>query len=505
MGRASTASYVLTCELLSNAHERKILDKKLNIGRQIYNSCLGEALKRLRKVQADKEYREVLGALMEFKNAKSKEDKAEKKRLSIRLSDIERSYGYSEYALHNFVKEGQKHFLDTKTVTKAGKPKQGLHIGSLEAQVLATRAFRAVKKLHYHEAEKVYFKRYGESISIENKNNVTGLRYVDGHVLWGELKLSLKVKRNDLYMQYALMDKTKYIRILKREIRGKERFFVQLIQEGIPPVKERKKGTGGVGLDIGPSTIAMVSDEAVELRELAPGIVADSKKLRRAERAMDRSKRATNPDNFDQNGVVKKGSRNWIYSNRYQKLRARRKELHRKIAAGRKQSHEILANEILAQGDDIRVETMRFQGLQKRAKETTRNQKNGKINKKKRFGKSIGNHAPAMFLSILERKLAYEGLELKKVDTFELKASQFNHVTGEYQKKLLSERWNDIGGRKIQRDLYSAFLIGNTNKDLCSVNVEECNRRWEVFVRLHDREVERVRKSGSKALGWYVA
>lgn len=165
----------------------------------------------------------------------------------------------------------------------------------------------------------------------------------------------------------------------------------------------------------------------------------------------------------------------------------------------------MLVNEVLACGNNIKVETMRFQGLQKRAKQTTRNQKNGKINKKKRFGKSIGNHAPAMFLSILERKLAYEGEILKKVDTFELKASQFNHVTGEYQKKQLSDRWNEIDGHKVQRDLYSAFLIENANEDLCSVNVEECNRKWEGFVRLHDEEVERIRCSGNKALKWYVA
>ena len=67
----------------------------------------------------------------------------------------------------------------------------------------------------------------------------------------------------------------------------------------------------------------------------------------------------------------------------------------------RKQSHNKLANHILSLGNDIYVETMNYKGLQARAKNTTIN-KNGKFNKKKRFGKSLANRAPAMLLTILD-------------------------------------------------------------------------------------------------------
>lgn len=72
---------------------------------------------------------------------------------------------------------------------------------------------------------------------------------------------------------------------------------------------------------------------------------------------------------------------------------------------------------------------MRVQSLQKRAKKTTRNRKNGKINRKKRFGKSIANHAPARFLTIIDRELGCQGLSIRKIDTYDTKASQVNHVT----------------------------------------------------------------------------
>ena len=124
----------------------------------VYNSCLGEAFKRHKRVKADKKYRTLLS------ESKSKErDK--------QLSDLRLVYGFSEYALHDFVKAVQSKFKE--------------NIGSFEAQKLATRAFQTVEKLHYGKAKKVHFKAFGDDISVENKSNTTGLRYADGHILWG--------------------------------------------------------------------------------------------------------------------------------------------------------------------------------------------------------------------------------------------------------------------------------------------------------------------------------
>jgi len=220
---------------------------------------------------------------------------------------------------------------------------------------------------------------------------------------------------------------------------------------------------------------------------------------------MDRSRRAANPENFKEDGTIVKGRKTWSYSKRYKKLAAKRKELYRKMAVKRKQSHEILANKVISIGLDIRVENMSYKGLQKRARKTTHNQKNGRLNKKKRFGKSLGNRAPAMFLSILERKLGYYGRKLKKVDTKSLKASQFNHLTGTCTKKELKDRWNLINNRKVQRDLYSAFLIANTNEQLNAVDLTQANQWYVRFLELHDLEIKRLRQSNSKTLTWFVA
>lgn len=209
---------------------------------------------------------------------------------------------------------------------------------------------------------------------------------------------------------------------------------------------------------------------------------------------MDRSRRATNPDNYNEDGTIKKqGNKKivWNKSNHYIRYQNQLKELNRKQADVRKYQHECLANEIISLGNNIYVEKMNFQGLAKRSTKTEKNEK-GRFKKKKRFGKSIANRAPSMLLGIIDRKLSYYGKRLVKIDTFSAKASQFNHFDGTYNKKNLSQRWNDFNGVRVQRDLYSAFLIMNVASDLKSFDIDKCNRRFENFYRLHNLEVERL-------------
>jgi len=90
------------------------------------------------------------------------------------------------------------------------------------------------------------------------------------------------------------------------------------------------------------------------------------------------------------------------------------------------------------------------------------------------------------------------GKELIKVNTKEVKASQYNHLNGEYSKKKLSQRWNDLDGMKVQRDLYSAFLIQHIADDHKSIEQEMCKEDFEKFMVLHDKEIERLRNTTLK-------
>ena len=136
---------------------------------------------------------------------------------------------------------------------------------------------------------------------------------------------------------------------------------------------------------------------------------------RKRSRSMDRSRRTTNPSNYNADGTIRKGIRlQWTYSARYDRLRKKRKELYRKRAVLIKMSHETLANEILERSTTVICETMNYRALQTRSKNTTRNARNGKFTRKLRFGKALANHAPSMFERILDQKLHYIGKELAR-------------------------------------------------------------------------------------------
>ena len=125
-------------------------------------------------------------------------------------------------------------------------------------------------------------------------------------------------------------------RLIRKTIRGKVEYYLQLVMKGIPPQK-REVIEGEVGLDIGISTLAAVSDQEVMIEEFCEGLDMLEKEKRLILRKMDRSRRATNHHKYNDDGTFKKGNKDkWIRSKRYWKNLFELKEICRKLAAKRK-------------------------------------------------------------------------------------------------------------------------------------------------------------------------
>ncbi len=471
----STPSYVLTLRLKTEPFQEDILDKRFEISRKIYNACVNELYKRYRAMQQSKSYQ------------KAKKMKKGKERNAI-FSELNTQFGLTEYSIHAFLTPMNQRF--------------NKNIDSQAGQKIGTRAFQAFKKMMFGEAKKVYFKRYGEMESVEGKSNKTGIRFTNNILTWKGLSIPVIIRKQDAYAHLALQDKVKYVRIKREFLKGKYTYYAQLVLEGVPPQSynseglKQQVGIGRVGIDIGTSTVAVCSEKQTMLTVLAPNVVNYEKAIQRIQRKMDRSKKVTNPLKYKDDGTINRGNREkWVYSNRYVKLRNQYRELHRKNRMIRKQDHETLSNQLLSMGDTFFVETMSFKGLQKRSKNTEKNKK-GRFKKKKRFGRTLSNRAPSMLLSCIERKLNYHGLELKKVNTTKVKASQYNHFDDTYTKKTLNKRWNDFGGIKVQRDLYSAFLLMNIvdDKHLDRINRDLCFKTFDLFLKNHDELINNLKK-----------
>ncbi|MEA1975724.1 MAG: hypothetical protein U9N10_09315 [Bacillota bacterium] len=46
-----------------------------------------------------------------------------------------------------------------------------------------------------------------------------------------------------------------------------------------------------------------------------------------------------------------------------------------------------------------------------------------------------------------------------------------------------------MDGKKIQRDLYSAFLIMNVKPNLKEIDRDLCNKHYEEFLENHNKEI----------------
>ena len=324
----------------------------------------------------------------------------------------------------------------------------GDHLSSNETQKAALRAFQAVQRHAFGTSGRPRFKRFGEIRSVEGKTNKAGIRFTGDAVEWSGLKLPIPLAPNDPWQAAALTRKTKYCRLIRREIRGVERWSVQMIQEGKPPVKHIA-ADGVVGLDLGPSTIATVSGGYAALERFCPTVEQPWREMRRIERGMDRSRRATNPGNFSADGTVKRGKKHWNRSGRYQRLAMKRRERERRLAAERKRTHGELANRILALGRTVKTEKLSYRSFQKC------------------FGRSVKVRGPGLFVAGLRRKTLAAGGELVEFSTRSTRLSQFDHTTGDYLKKPLSLRVHVLrdGSGTVQRDLYSAFLARFVSQD----------------------------------------
>lgn len=482
----TVTNFVVQFPLKTEKYQEDILDKRFEIGRQIYNSLVNITQKRYTEMIKTKKYRNLLSQLSG--------DKTKDKSIWKQIKEIRKQYGMSEYSFYKDVQKLQHHFSE--------------NIDSFTAQKIVSTLWSAYEKLFFGNGNKIHYKKYSTLNSLEGKSNSTGIRFKDDAILWNGLKMPVVIDYDNYYENQALKSEIVYCRIIRKFVRNKYKYYVQIVFKGTPPIKVDNEtgevkhyiGDGDVGIDIGTSTIAYSSATDVKILELANKVQDIEDEKRELLRKMDRSRRVTNPNNYNEDGAVQKqGNKKmvWNKSNHYIKYQNKLKELYRKQSDVRKYQHECLANQIISLGDTIYVEKMNFSGLAKKSTKTEKNDK-GRFKRKKRFGKSIANRAPSMLLSIIDRKLSYYGKRLIKIDTWSAKASQFNHFDGTYNKKMLSQRWNDFNGIKVQRDLYSAFLIMNTVYDLKSFDIDKCNERFENFHKLHNLEVERL--TGQKNL-----
>ena len=430
--KSTTPSFVLELALRVDSLDDRILWRKLEFGRQLYNATLNTAFGLAAQMKQTKAWRETAAM------PKGSDRNA-------RFREIRKIWRLTEYGFNEIIKEHRE---------ASGRKSE---IGINEAQKLATACFRAVERWLLHLGGRPRFKSARRGLhSLEGKTNKTGLKWkADERCLdWCGRKYRALQNQCDDYIREALADPTdpakkkrvKYVRLLHRRIEGRRRWFIQLVLEGLPPVK-RIPAPKSVEMSIDPgiSTMTCLStDGFAEKFALASKCAWHWKEVRRLQRKLDRSRRAMNPQNFNDNDTVKPAAKAWKFSKRYEALSGELAEMHRRAAATRVNEHNETIGLLLSHAGTFRVESNNFKAFQKG-----------------RYGRSQGLLAPGRFIEMLQRKAESAGSRVIMMDARKLKPSQHDPLTGEDRKKELWERRHRLGSKNeyIDRDFLACLNL----------------------------------------------
>ena len=473
--RAQTSSYVVSTKVPLPESIAKRLEKSLRISNSAYNEALSFGLKRFEALKRNSQYQELLEArrpvaaeLATLKKAKKKNKTLSKqlKDYNDALFELRKAYSLAESEL-------QKHLAQRRR--KPGSPYQQFNSG--EIQVIASQAYKTLEKVLFYQIKphKVRFRsKFDLDVSFRNRVNTTGTRLESSdkkdiayrlYIHKASTFVDIPVKAFNRYQQISLLrsEKIKYVQIIRKTIRGKKVYYLQIICQGFPPAKVTK-GERVVGIDPGISTVAFASPSEVALVDLVPATITQKEKLLKdLDRKIERSQRVNNPECYDERGKIKKGARFKRPSKRQLRLRTRRRKTYRSLSEERKKLQGQLVNRIVSQASIIKIEDLNVKGLQKRSRDIRINPKTNRPYSKKRYGKAIFRAAPRAVRTALETRAFQLGIEFEVISPKDVKPSQYNHITQTFEKKPLSTRVYDLTDDYpgVQRDLYSAFLIGH--------------------------------------------
>ncbi|GET39366.1 transposase [Microseira wollei] len=485
MAKSRRLTFVTEMPLIVDSLQEKQLLSRWSAARQLYNACLNSAMARMTVVRNCEAYQLA-----------KQIDRQSKKARSDAFNAARRAYRYSDYDIQAYA-----------TIVSNRSKWIAQLIDSNTQQTLANRAFRASEKVLFVRAKSVRYKLASRFRSVEGKTNFQGIRWKDNALVWGRLKLTPIICDDNPVIQHGLNSPIKYVRLLWRELNGKRRWYIQLVNSGLPYQKEKNYVADGViGLDLNIANIAFVGDCKAGLLPFADKVPAYEREIKTLQRQMQRSQRCSNPENYEtdftasvgrrfvvKKGKPKKGRRQWKKSKTYQKIARKKRELERRKSAYAKSQNRRIVNEVLRHGKHIKTENVSVRSWQKR------------------YGKAISAKSPGFVQSELARKAESAGGSFMKFSTQKTALSQ-THLTGERIKKRLLERVHyDQTGFAMHRDLFSAYLSRYVNEEgvlLLDLAVEQWERSepylheaWKDF-QINRFPIRRVLSFGSLILPW---
>ena len=237
----------------------------------------------------------------------------------------------------------------------------------------------------------------------------------------------------------------------------------------------RPIGEGKAGLDASTFAHTFVSEQEALIITPSPSMDKLAEKIADIQTQMDKIFRKANKDWFDEKGRFRRPKDMAIRSKgldkpkEYLRLRWRIRLAWQRYRDTRKAEFNRVANLLVGKARVFVMEDMQYKGMQKRGHHevtVTHKQEDGTVTATtetqsfRRFGRSMVKASPGLFFEVLEQKVLDTGGTFIRVNPADIKASQYNPLTGECVKHGLDERVINVAeGIYVQRDLLAAYIL----------------------------------------------
>lgn len=435
--KAGTCCHVVTVPLRVNPREARIIEQRLLLRGRLRNATLQTMLERIEQMRRDPRW----------DRARTVDDGPLRAKL---YRDLRTEFFISKREACN---AAFGHWRASKWMPSVVDSRIALELG--------TEVWQQVSSWIWGKTNRPRFRRAIETEAVWGADNHAGLCLRGNRVIWRNKQtprknLSLQLAWDEDHPQWRKrVAGREVIRVgIRRElVRGQERFFALLCLEGQPYRDDGYlasiNSSAVVGIDVGPSKVAVVSEKGAATLDLAPPELLEERrrelvKLRRRQRALDRSRRATNPDCFDSKGRFIKGKRITTESKRYQRLLRRHRAEARRARTHRRHDETRLARQIVTtHGATVAAESLDYRSWSRFC-----------------YGKRTALAAPGAAMRRIGREAARVGGRAIELHTHDLALSQ-HCLCGKRERKALTERTHRCdrcGLGPLDRDLFSAFL-----------------------------------------------
>ncbi len=232
-------------------------------------------------------------------------------------------------------------------------------------------------------------------------------------------KLGLIRSRESFRKLIRLLERDERARVLRATLYEQRsgRWVISFSIERSPKARQARRPRSVIGVDLGLRWLATLStgEQVANPRPLQGAL----RRLARAQRQLDRQRRANNPGNYLPDGRVLLGVKQWHVSARMRRTQQRVARLHTRVANLRRSQAHLLTRRLTDEYGVIGIESLNVAGMLQ----------------DRRLARSISDAGWGLILSQLQYKSAWAGNLLVKADQF-YPSSKTCSVCGSVKAKL---------------------------------------------------------------------